>query len=114
MSTEMFYELEWKGVTYKVDDPISFKTLKGRFRFKSWERNNDTGTSWVNVWEENRCWRAFRLEEIKKPKQKKKRYTKKGRLILEGICADHKQYTGQRKPRTNCSVCWDYYWMNNE
>jgi hypothetical protein len=98
-------ELEWKGVTYIKDSPIEFKTLKGKFLFKSWEENLETGTSWVNVFEVNRCWRAFRLEEIKKPKVKK---NKKGKAPA-GLCPEHKMYTAQRKPRTGCLVCWDAY-----
>jgi len=98
-------ELEWNGITYVDGDDIQFKTMKGKFKFSSWEENLETQTSWVNVFEVGRCWRAFRLKEIKKPKPKK---IQKGKAPA-GLCQTHKLYTAQRKPRTDCLVCWDAY-----
>lgn len=113
MSIEMYHELEWDGILYQKNDPIKFKTMKGKFRFKSWEKNLETNSSWVNVWHENKGYRAFRLTEIKAPKKDFKNKKKKG-SVIKGVCPVHKQYGGIYKPRTDCKECWNFYNMNHE
>lgn len=126
MSTDLFtfvkYEtLEYDGQEYNKGDLIHIAGERGPFFFVAFVVNPRTNAEWVDVWEENQCFRSFHLDKIRLKRKKRTRVknsnikenvgSKRPSKLepLENVCENHPNYTARRSPRTDCENCWSAY-----
>lgn len=109
---EVIYNESWEhqGVVYAPGDPIRISGERGNFRFYSHGRNTRLNTEWVDVYHEGHHYRSFRPNRVVAPVKKSKGTKQQGQAQSPvPVCDEHKSYTAQRKPRTDCARCWQAY-----